>query len=117
MLYQSGKIIDLIDTSLRNYNVDEAAMCIHLGLLCCQASIAERPDMNAVHLMLSSDSFTLPKPGKPGIQGRVGRWTTASTSAFTNTNTTSATRASGGSSFVEEYSRNSISISSFDEGR
>lgn len=76
--------------------------------------------MNAVHLMLSSDSFTLPRPGKPGIQGRGGRWTSTST-APTNTNASStltgATRASGGSSFVEEYSRNSISVSSIDEGR
>ena len=95
-------------------------MCIQLGLLCCQASVADRPDMNSVHLMLSSDSFNLPRPGKPGIQGRTGRWTTT-TSAFTNTNATSTstviTKASAGSSFVEEYSRNSISISSLDEGR
>ncbi|XP_020212474.1 putative receptor-like protein kinase At4g00960 [Cajanus cajan] len=117
-LYQGGKIMDLIDPTLGKYNGDEAAMCIQLGLLCCQASIIERPDMNAVHLMLSSDSFTLPRPGKPGIQGRVGRWTTTTTSALTNTNASSATRASGGSSsFVEDYSRNSISTSSFDEGR
>ncbi|KAF7834605.1 putative receptor-like protein kinase [Senna tora] len=117
MLYQTGKIMNLIDTSLGKYNSDEAAMCIQLGLLCCQANISDRPDMNAVHLMLSSDSFTLPRPGKPGIHGRVGRWTATSTSTFTNTNATSATRASGGSSFVEDYSRNSISTSSFDEGR
>lgn len=117
-LYQGGKIMDLIDPSLGKYNGDEAAMCIQLGLLCCQASVVERPDMNAVHLMLSSDSFTLPRPGKPGIQGRAGRWTTTTTSALTNTNASSATRASGGSgSFVEDYSRNSISTSSFDEGR
>lgn len=111
--------MDLVDPTLGKYNGDEAAMCIQLGLLCCQASIIERPDMNSVHLMLSSDSFTLPRPGKPGIQGRVGRWTTTTTSAFTNTNTnaSSATKASGGSSFVEDYSRNSISTSSFDEGR
>lgn len=106
--------MDLIDTSLGRYNGDEAAMCIQLGLLCCQASISERPDMNAVHLMLSSDSFTLPRPGKPGIQGRVGRWTTTSSSAFTHTNATSATK---GSSIVEDYSKNSISTSSFEEGR
>lgn len=117
MLYQGGKIMDLVDPTLRKYNGDEAAMCIQLGLLCCQASIIERPDMNSVHLMLSSDSFTLPRPGKPGIQGRVGRWTTTTTSAFTNTTASSATKASGGSSFVEDYSRNSISTSSFDEGR
>jgi hypothetical protein len=109
--------MDLIDQSIGKYNGDEAAMCIQLGLLCCQASIVERPDMNSVHLMLSSDSFTLPRPSKPGIQGRVGNWNTTSTSALTNTNASSATRASGGSSFVEDYSRNSISTSSFDEGR
>ncbi|KAI4350926.1 hypothetical protein L6164_005329 [Bauhinia variegata] len=116
-LFQRGKLMDLVDPALAKCNGDEAAMCIQLGLLCCQASIADRPDMNSVHLMLSSDSFTLPRPGKPGIQGRGGRWTTTSTSAFTNTNASSATRASGGNSFVDEYSRNSISVSSIDEGR
>lgn len=98
-------------------------MCIQLGLLCCQGNVVDRPDMNSVHLMLSSDSFTLPRPSKPGIQGRVGRWTTTSTSALTNTNASSdrysgGTRASAsGSIIAEEYSRNSISVSSIDEGR
>lgn len=97
-------------------------MCIQLGLLCCQQTVAERPDMNTVHLMLSSDSFTLPRPGKPGIQGRGGRWTTTTGSTFTRTNATASTntgstKVSGGSSFVEEFSRNSISVSSIDEGR
>lgn len=117
-LYQGGKIMDLVDQSIGKYNGDEAAMCIQLGLLCCQASLGERPDMNSVNLMLSSDSFTLPRPSRPGIQGRVGKWNTTTTSALSNTNNgSSATRASGGSSFVEDYSRNSISTSSFDEGR
>lgn len=117
--------MELVDPSLARYNRDEAAMCIQLGLLCCQQSIADRPDMNSVHLMLSSDSFTLPKPGKPGIQGRGGRWTTTTTSALTNSATatnasstnTGATRVSGGNSFIDEYSRNSMSVSSIEEGR
>lgn len=121
MLYQGGKALELLDPSLTKCNRDEAAMCIQLGLLCCQANIADRPDMNSVHLMLSSDSFTLPRPSKPGIQGRVGRWTTTSTSALTNTNASSGysgTKASAsGSIIAEEYSRNSISVSSIDEGR
>ncbi|XP_062117146.1 cysteine-rich receptor-like protein kinase 10 [Humulus lupulus] len=123
MLYQGGKALDILDPNLTKCNRDEAAMCIQLGLLCCQAAVVERPDMNAVHLMLSSDSFTLPRPTKPGIQGRVGRWTTtASTSAFTNTNPSSGytggTKASAsGSIIVEECSRNSMSVSSIDEGR
>lgn len=120
-LYQRDKYFDMIDPTLEKYNRDEAAMCIQLGLLCCQQSIAERPDMNSVHLMLSSESFTLPRPGKPAVQGRVAQWTTTSTSPFTNTNgsstNTGATKVSGGNSFVEDYSRNSISYSSMDEGR
>ncbi|XP_052179969.1 cysteine-rich receptor-like protein kinase 44 [Diospyros lotus] len=123
-LYQAGKTLDLVDPSLTGCNPDEAAMCIQLGLLCCQATVADRPDMNSVHLMLSSDSFTLPRPGKPAIQGRRERWTTTSTSALTSTNNnassssiTAATKASVGSSFIEDYSRNSISYSSIDEGR
>lgn len=95
-------------------------MCIQLGLLCCQTIVSERPDMNSIYLMLSSDSFILPKPGVPAIQGRGGHWTTTST-ALTNTNgssiQTDIAKASVTSSFVEEYSRNSISYSSMDEGR
>ncbi|KAJ6359120.1 hypothetical protein OIU76_000768 [Salix suchowensis] len=127
MLYQGGKTLELVDPSLSRCNRDEAAMCIQLGLLCCQQSVADRPDMNSVHLMLSSDSFTLAKPGKPGIQGRTGRWTTtASTSALTNSaaattnassTNTGATKVSGGNSLIEEYSRNSMSVSSIEEGR
>lgn len=121
-LFQARKTLELVDPSLAKYIPDEAAMCIQLGLLCCQASVQDRPDMNSVHLMLSSDSFTLAKPGKPGIQGRKGQWnTTATSAAFSNTNpgstNTATTRVSGGSSFVEEFSRNSISYSSMDEGR
>ncbi|CAI9787222.1 unnamed protein product [Fraxinus pennsylvanica] len=121
-LFEAGKSEELVKGSLAKYNPEEVAMCIQLGLLCCQASIAERPDMNSVNLMLSSDSFTLPRPGKPGIHGRVGRFTTTSSSPFTNntngsTTQTGGTKVSIGSSFVEDYSRNSISYSSMEEGR
>ncbi|KAJ8753697.1 hypothetical protein K2173_026373 [Erythroxylum novogranatense] len=120
-LYGEGKTLELVDRSLTICNKDEAAMCVQLGLLCCQQSIPDRPDMNSVHLMLSSDSFTLPKPGKPGTHGRGGHWTTTTTSALTNTITgstnTALTKGSGGNSSVEDYSRNSMSVSSIDEGR
>ncbi|XP_060205548.1 cysteine-rich receptor-like protein kinase 43 [Lycium barbarum] len=129
-LFQERKTLELVDSSLENYDSAEAAMCIQLGLLCCQSTVSDRPDMNSVNLTLSSDSFTLPRPGKPAIQGRVSRWTTDSSSACTKntttnasstftgvTNATSTTRASGGSSFVDDFSRNSISCSSINEGR
>lgn len=122
-LFQEGRTLELVDAALHKYDSDEAAMCIQLGLLCCQSSVADRPDMNSVNLMLCSESFTLPKPGKPAIQGRAGRWTTTTntTAGFTdNTNATStqtAAKTSASNSFVEDYSRNSISYSSLDEGR
>lgn len=121
-LFQEGKTMELVDKALQKYDSNEAAMCIQLGLLCCQSSVADRPDMNSVNLMLCSESFKLPKPGKPAIQGRAGRWSiTTTTAGFTeNTNATStqtAVKTSASSSFVEEYSRNSISYSSLDEGR
>ncbi|GAB4851998.1 hypothetical protein Ancab_016190 [Ancistrocladus abbreviatus] len=124
MRFQEGKVLELVDPSLTKYNSEEAAMCIQLGLLCCQAAYVDRPNMSSVHLMLSSDSFFMPRPGKPGIHGRQGRWTTSS-SAFTKTNTSTdrATSSDTGvtktisNSFIEDFSRNSMSVSSIDEGR
>ncbi|KAM0911018.1 hypothetical protein ACQ4PT_013768 [Festuca glaucescens] len=111
-------------------DADEAALCVQLGLLCCQALVSDRPDMYSVHLMLSSDSFTLPKPGKPAIHGRVGRWmsTTASVASSsvsrsgTNTHSTFATDTTKASTLeleniAEDHSRNSISVSFTTEGR
>ncbi|KAL8124127.1 G-type lectin S-receptor-like serine/threonine-protein kinase B120 [Apium graveolens] len=119
-LFQAKKTLELLDASLIECNPDEAAICIQLGLLCCQASVSERPDMNSIYLMLSGDSPILPKPGLPAIQGRGGHCT-MTTSALTNTNDNSTqtkiVKASADSSFVEEYSRNSMSYSSMDEGR
>ncbi|KAL8132617.1 hypothetical protein AgCh_008193 [Apium graveolens] len=120
-LFQAKKTMELVDKNLIEFNPDEAAMCIQLGLLCCQASVSGRPDMMSVYLTLSSDSFTLPKPGRPGIQGRAGHWTTTTSTALTNTKDSSMqtgiTKASAGSSTIEYYSKNSMSYSSMDEGR
>ncbi|KAJ0434385.1 putative protein kinase RLK-Pelle-DLSV family [Helianthus annuus] len=121
-LFQSGKQLELVDETLETCNPSEALMCIQLGLLCCQAIVADRPDMNSLHLMISNDSFTLPKPGKPGLQGRGGRWTTTSNSSAPLSNTKASTTLSYDAkqsiaSSVEEFSRNSISYSSINEGR
>ncbi|XP_021759282.1 cysteine-rich receptor-like protein kinase 10 [Chenopodium quinoa] len=119
-LFQEGRSLELVDASLGKCNPDEAAMCIQLGLLCCQATVVERPAMSSVHLLLCSESFSLPQPGKPGIHGR--RWIApTSSSAFTKTNPSSSssglTKTTTGSTAVEDFSRNSISLSSVDEGR
>ena len=41
--------------------------CMHIGLLCVQESVADRPTMASVVHMLNSDSVTLPEPSKPGF--------------------------------------------------
>ncbi|XP_047058472.1 cysteine-rich receptor-like protein kinase 43 isoform X1 [Lolium rigidum] len=131
-LFQEGRSVEIMDPDLSGaWDADEAALCVQLGLLCCQALVSDRPDMYSVHLMLSSDSFTLPKPGKPAIHGRVGRWMSTMASAAasasvsgsdTNTNTTFATDTTKASTLeleniAEDHSRNSISVSFTTEGR
>ena len=37
---------------------------IHIGLLCVQENVADRPTLASIALMLSSYSFTLPTPSK-----------------------------------------------------
>lgn len=46
--------------------------CIHVGLLCVQEEVVERPSMTTIALMLSSYSLTLPQPLEPAsfIGGR-----------------------------------------------
>ncbi|KAI3920755.1 hypothetical protein MKW98_005581 [Papaver atlanticum] len=115
-IWQEQKALELVDPSIQTrFNSEEVIKCIQLGLLCCQASIADRPEMNAVHLMLESDSFMIPKPGKPGYQGRVGRWATySSTTGTSNTkssehsidSTTAMTNATNSlTSSVDDYPR------------
>uniref|UniRef100_A0A0D9UWC2 Protein kinase domain-containing protein n=1 Tax=Leersia perrieri TaxID=77586 RepID=A0A0D9UWC2_9ORYZ len=138
-LSEEGRQMEIVDPTLAEWDADEARLCVQLGLLCCQAVVSDRPDMYTVHLMLSTDSFTLSKPGKPAIHGRVGRWisssdnTTAASSSAANTattigtagttDTTMTTRASASMSAAlggiaeDDSSRNSISISFTTEGR
>lgn len=124
-LWEEGRALEAVDPCLSNWDQVQALLCIQLGLLCCQASVPERPDMYNVHLMLSSDSFQLPKPGKPGLQGRRGRWNTthslgtgkhASSSIDPSSTKTGASKSSL-ISLAEDYSRNSISVSFTEEGR
>jgi hypothetical protein len=79
--------------------------------------------MSTIHLILSSDSFTLPIPGKPAVHGRIGRWTSSTAGLSNNSGTTFGTSdittrtSTNLHSIAEEYSRNSISVSFTDEGR
>ncbi|KAL9268735.1 Cysteine-rich receptor-like protein [Drosera capensis] len=75
MLFEERKPLELVDPSLTRYSHQEIAMCIQLGLPCCQASVGDRPLRSTVNLTLSSESINLQRPGKPGIQDRHGRET------------------------------------------
>lgn len=43
---------------------------IHIGLLCVQEKVNDRPTMGKVNLMLNSLSMTLPTPSKPAFYMR-----------------------------------------------
>ncbi|KAF9609264.1 hypothetical protein IFM89_014458 [Coptis chinensis] len=67
-LWNEGKSIELVDESIRDSClVPEVVRCTHIGLLCVQKSIEQRPTMSTVLLMLSSESVVLPEPQRPGF--------------------------------------------------
>ena len=45
--------------------------CIHIGLLCIQESVTDRPTMAMIVLMLNSYSITLPVPSQPALHKNI----------------------------------------------
>ncbi|KAK9269636.1 hypothetical protein L1049_001413 [Liquidambar formosana] len=66
-LYREGKSLELIDALIEDScNLNEVLRSIHMGLLCVQKRLEDRPSMSSVVLMLSSES-TLAEPKQPGF--------------------------------------------------
>ncbi|XVE87855.1 hypothetical protein DITRI_Ditri19aG0021700 [Diplodiscus trichospermus] len=65
--WRQGTALNLIDPTLRDGSRNEMLRCIHIGLLCVQENIADRPTMATVILMLNSFSITLPLPSAPAF--------------------------------------------------
>ncbi|XAR73354.1 Non-specific serine/threonine protein kinase [Bertholletia excelsa] len=87
-MWTEGKGLELIDPSLEQSNVaTEALKCIHIGLLCVQEDLADRPTMSSVVVMLASDHMTLPQPKKPAFS--VGRLVLRSTQSSSSAMVTS----------------------------
>ncbi|XP_041023913.1 putative receptor-like protein kinase At4g00960 [Juglans microcarpa x Juglans regia] len=63
--WREGTAANLIDLTLRSAPLSEIIRCIHIGLLCVQANIADRLDMATVVLLLNSNSIALPLPTQP----------------------------------------------------
>lgn len=59
--------MNVIDPALSTGSRTEMMRCIHIGLLCVQENMADRPTMASIVLMLSSYSLTLPVPSQPAF--------------------------------------------------
>lgn len=68
-LYERGKLMDLVDDSLKNeLDVEEACRLLKVGLLCTQDSMKLRPSMSAVLRMLYGETDVhSEKITKPGV--------------------------------------------------
>ena len=68
--YRHGKIgvketiSNLIDPTLSNSPTTELK-CIHIGLLCVQENVDDRPNMASISLMMNSNYVALPVPTQP----------------------------------------------------
>ncbi|KAK2654119.1 hypothetical protein Ddye_013975 [Dipteronia dyeriana] len=65
--WRVGIALNVIDPILRVGSSSEMMRCIHIGLLCVQENVANRPTMASVVLMLNSYSISLPLPTKPAF--------------------------------------------------
>ncbi|PWA46225.1 cysteine-rich receptor-like protein kinase 8 [Artemisia annua] len=65
--WRDGNASTLIDPTLCATSIRDMMRCIHIGLLCVQEDLNERPSMASVILMLSSFSLTLPIPSEPAF--------------------------------------------------
>ncbi|KAG8490929.1 hypothetical protein CXB51_014708 [Gossypium anomalum] len=65
--WKDGTTNELVDSTLKDSSTTEVMRCLHIGLLCVQENVAERPNMASVALMLTSYSVTLPLPSQPAF--------------------------------------------------
>ncbi|CAH9093560.1 unnamed protein product [Cuscuta epithymum] len=66
--WRDGRPLEILDPILGDtYSRNEVIQCIHLGLLCVQEDIDERPTMANIVLMLSSYSVSRPVPCHPAF--------------------------------------------------
>ena len=69
--WRDGTPLSLLDPSMGDsYDRKEVIQSIHLGLLCVQDDVEQRPNMATVVLMLNSYSVTLPNPNPPAFFDR-----------------------------------------------
>ncbi|KAK7280220.1 hypothetical protein RJT34_25282 [Clitoria ternatea] len=87
--WRNGLATNIIDPILNSGSQSEMMRCIHIGLLCVQENVADRPTMIAVVRMLNGDSITLPIPTEPAfyMENRSGNLQDMQQWEFTSTAT------------------------------
>ncbi|XP_058071831.1 probable LRR receptor-like serine/threonine-protein kinase At1g56130 [Magnolia sinica] len=65
-LHENNRALELVDPRLSNFDAEEAARMIGIGLLCIQASPSLRPPMSRVVAMLQGDIEVSTVTSKPG---------------------------------------------------
>ncbi|XP_058071860.1 probable LRR receptor-like serine/threonine-protein kinase At1g56140 [Magnolia sinica] len=65
-LHENNRALELVDPTLSNFDAEEAARMIGIGLLCIQASPSLRPPMSRVVAMLQGDIEVSTVTSKPG---------------------------------------------------
>ncbi|XP_022954619.1 G-type lectin S-receptor-like serine/threonine-protein kinase At1g11330 [Cucurbita moschata] len=70
-LWLEGNLIPMIEPTIYElcYH-QEILRCIHVGLLCVQEFVKDRPNVSTVISMLNSEMVDLPSPKQPGFVGR-----------------------------------------------
>ncbi|KAJ0764290.1 putative non-specific serine/threonine protein kinase [Helianthus annuus] len=77
-LYKEGKALNLIDECLRpTYSASEVLRLVHVGLLCVQQRVEDRPNTRTVVAMLDGDG-SLPSPKRPAFFIQEGETTSNS---------------------------------------
>ncbi|XP_060188082.1 cysteine-rich receptor-like protein kinase 10 isoform X2 [Lycium barbarum] len=66
--WRDGTPLNIMDPTFGgSYSRNEVVQCIHIGLLCVQEDVDERPTMASVVIMLNSYSVTKPAPQQPAF--------------------------------------------------
>ena len=67
-LWGEDRGLELIDTALGDLDhTDRVLRCIHVGLLCVQESLVDRPTMLDVIFMIYNEANKLPAPKQPAF--------------------------------------------------
>ncbi|KAM7267546.1 hypothetical protein ACFE04_009712 [Oxalis oulophora] len=65
-LYKTNRLSEAVDPILdNNFPKDEATKVLQIGLLCAQATVALRPSMDQVVMMLTNKDYHTPAPSQP----------------------------------------------------